>query len=120
MMDKQQYKAYIAEQLGECRNRDDLTFEICNKTGMDWTQATEFIEEVEYEFSQRIANSRQYLLLVMGWLMMTVGMGLVALIIYLSYLDGWMSLLNFGGYFYILLTGICMVAGGVIGMIRSG
>jgi hypothetical protein len=118
-MDFPELRKYVSRQLSELRNRDDLIFEICNKTGMDWPQAVEFIEGVEAEYGHKISRSRQILLLVMGWMIMIAGMGLVVLVLYLAYHDGWYSLINYSPYFYLLITGISMISGGAIGMIRS-
>lgn len=65
-MDDKILTEYIVEQLGKHASRDNLIFDICKGTGMDWTQVSNLVAQVEETHKKKIAWKQSPLLFVIA------------------------------------------------------
>lgn len=131
-MDREQVTQHVIRRLTRGVSRDTIIREVCDQTGMDWKQATAFIEEVESGESQVIARRNLPLMMGIGIVTMIAGFLLTGYSIVLffgSFIDGTLSELNnevmtlylLENWIYLVETvvGIAMMAGGGFGMGRA-
>ena len=65
-MDKEALTQYIVSQLGKHVSRDNLIFDICNRAGIMWPEASELVAQVEQAYKTRIAWRQSALFLVVS------------------------------------------------------
>jgi hypothetical protein len=131
-MDREQVTQHVIRRLTRGVSRDTIIREVCDQTGMDWKQATAFIEEVESGESQVIARRNLPLMMGIGIVTMIAGFLLTGYSIVLffgPFIDGTLSELNsevmtlylLENWIYLVETvvGIAMMAGGGFGMGRA-
>jgi hypothetical protein len=121
-MDERQARAYIVEELGKQRGRNDILLTLCREMDIEWKQADQMIREIEAFDSQQIASRQSPLLIFLG-LAVILG-GLVPTTYGIWYfwtftqLEATQQLIE-SQYMYItaggMVTGLAMITGGVIG-----
>lgn len=132
MFDRAELTQHVVQRLTRGVSRDTITREICDQTGMDWKQATAFLEEVESGESQTIARGNLPLMIGIGAIIMiggflSIGASLSALVgpiidgtlgelsgdvLAIHLLDNWIYLVG-------AVTGVAMMAGGGFGIGRA-
>ncbi len=120
-MDQAELTTYVMQRLGQHVTRNDLVFELCQRTGMSWDQATAFVREVEEQHGPQIARRQSLLFVVLGvGILLT---GIVLTYMSLNYVTGvlngsisWFDLRR--DYYAIarLITGIAMILGSLYGL----
>ena len=131
-MDKDAITQHVIRRLTRGVSRDTIIREVCDQTGMDWKQATAFIEDVEAGESQAIARRNLPLMMGIGIVTMIAGFLLTGYSIVLffgPFIDGTLSELNsevmtpylLENWIYLVETvvGIAMMAGGGFGIGRA-
>ncbi len=113
---------------------NDIVFQLCQKTGWDWNQAKQFVDQVARESQKEIHQRRMPLLLGIGLLM--IASGTIAFVSAFPDLQTTLSqmeppldlgrvveyiFLGRSGYLLAakLATGLAMVIGGGIGTLRA-
>lgn len=122
-MENQDITRFVVEQLGRHHRPDDIVKEVCEKTGMPWAEAEKFVWRIRSEHRSEIAGRQSGLLIGAGLLTTLAGLAL-SIGILVATLDGWIIFflrlpvpyLGNAVYFGI---GICLTAGGVIGVLRA-
>ena len=132
MVDRDALTQHVIRRLTRGVSRDTIIREVCDQTGMDWKQATSFIEEVETGESQVIARRNLPLMLGIGIAIMIGGFVLTAYSIILffgPFIDG--TLTQFSGDVFVpyllenwiylaeTVVGIAMMGGGGFGIGRA-
>lgn len=57
---------YVVSRLGKYADRQDLVFELCQATGLDWRQAEAFVQQVQDRQRTRIARRQSPILIIIG------------------------------------------------------
>ena len=68
---------FVITQLGDGAERDDIIFELCEKTQMRWPAAEALFEEIERSHHREIARRKNTLLLTISALILAEGIGQV-------------------------------------------
>jgi len=131
-MDKQKVTQHVIRRLTRGVSRDTIIREVCDQTGMNWKQATAFIEEVESGESQAIARRNLPLMMGIGIVTMIAGFlltGISLIQFFGPVIDGTLGeltgevlplyLLENWIYMVEAVVGIAMMAGGGFGIGRA-
>lgn len=131
-MDSESISQHVVRRLTRGISRDTIVREICDMTGMDWKQATAFIEEVETGESQAIARGNLPLMIGVGAIIMIGGFLLIGYAIsefFAPFIDGTLGDMNSEAvtlhlaenWIYLVegIIGVAMVAGGGFGVGRA-
>lgn len=121
-MNRPDITASVVGQLKNRRRHDDIILEVCERTGMQWSDAQQFVQRVYAEHQGEITGHQNRLLSVVG-ITTTVGGVAIALGIVLATLDGWVIYflrlpIPYLGNLLIFGVGILTAAGGVMGLVR--
>ncbi|MBI5304808.1 MAG: hypothetical protein HY868_21920 [Chloroflexi bacterium] len=65
-MDEQVLTEYIIDQLGRHVTRNDLIFDICQRTGLPWSQVSDLVTQVERKDQKKIALKQSPVLLLIA------------------------------------------------------
>lgn len=111
---------YVARELGSGADRNALIRHICETGDLAWPEAEMFVARVALEHEHEIAKRQSPLLLIIsvatliggGLLTLGGGYGLV------TFFSGEM-LVRLDFVYYGLVTGLAMIAGGLIGLTRT-
>lgn len=111
---------YVARELGSGADRNSLIRYVCETGEMSWREAEMFVARVALENRHAIAKRQGSLMLVLSIATLVGGV-----ILFLA--GGYMLVLTFSGDiqtrpdfgFYGIMTGMGMVAGGLIGLVRT-
>lgn len=128
-MDKEKAAELVIQELGKHHSRNDLIIALCEQFGFNWQSAETFVQEVESQHGHTIAKRQSPILIILGIGILIAGF---ALTLYnISYIIGYLQsppdMLSYEGLFvarsfYIrigsFITGLAMIAGGVIGLWR--
>ncbi len=131
-MDKDAITQHVIRRLTRGVSRDTIIREVCDQTGMDWKQATAFIEEVEAGESQMIARRNLPLMMGVGIVTMIGGFlltGYSIILFFGPFIDGTLIDLNsevmtlylLENWIYMVeaVVGVAMMAGGGFGIGRA-
>ena len=119
----QENTAFVINELGKHRNRNDLIMALCEKTGGSWNEMQRFVQQVESQNRQKITARQSPILIMIG--VTTIIMGLV-LTVYMA-IETWhgsnywligMPIPYSGNVFYGV-TGLGMLGGGTLGTLRT-
>ncbi|MGE5141532.1 MAG: hypothetical protein ACM3JD_18855 [Rudaea sp.] len=120
-MDYQQAREYVVSQLSKQASRDDIIYGLCQATGSSWQQASAFVDQVQEQDHGRIAFSQAPVLLIIGVVTFLLGLYLAGreIMYFASVLrsgePGYLILPLSVREFFILFTGLAMMAGSVWG-----
>jgi hypothetical protein len=122
-MKREEAVALVVKGLGSHQNKNEIIRVLCEKTGMPWSVAEDFIKQVEAEHGKTIAARQSPFLIVLGVVISLVGLGLmftaIQYFINVAQTDALYMVLSARGiYFRIgsLVTGLFMFIGGLIGL----
>jgi len=118
--------ALIIDELGKHHSRNEIILAVCEKSGLNWMQAEQLIEQVEEQRKRTIATRQSPLLILISVVTIIAGMVLLGYGI-LFFADFFQrdilerALLLRTGYFRIasLLTGLAMLGGGLYGLWKT-
>jgi hypothetical protein len=117
-MQPEEITAYIVTELGKHRNPNDIIIAVCERSGMKWSDAQQFMQRVQSEHRSEITGRQNLLLIVLG--VITVIAGLVVSIgasaVTLFGLNFEFDYVPYGGNLLIFGVGLAMMAGGGIGL----
>jgi hypothetical protein len=124
-MDKQAAREFIVRELGRHTNRNDILMALCKAFDIQWEDAESLMRDAETYDGHRIARKQSPLLIILGLGVIIGGLVLTidAMMFFwdLTQMQG-TEQLAYSQYSYImggsLITGIAMMAGGVIGFRR--
>jgi hypothetical protein len=107
---------FIIKELGGLQRPERLIPIVCERTGLDWTAAKEFIEDVQKRHSEAILKRKRWFSLDIASVSITMGfwMTIIAgyrIVHFPAYPIGFITLTCFGG-------GILMLGGGLIGIFK--
>lgn len=111
---------YVARELGSGADRNALIRHICETGDMSWPEAEAFVARVALENESEIAKRQSPLLLalsigtVVGGIVLLLGGGYMLSLIFSAGLQTRLDLVLYG-----MVTGLGMVAGGLIGLVRT-
>ena len=115
----------VVDELADARDRNDIIEMVCEQAGVKWPEAEAFVRRVEAEQSHAITARQSPIMIALSAAIMVAGMALVysGLQSLLEALHGSlvMQLLNLTDSIYPLalgFVGLCMIAGGIIGLYR--
>jgi hypothetical protein len=57
---------FVIRELGRNVSKNDLIYNLCERTGQSWDQVSRFVEEVEQKHRQKIARKSSPLYFVIG------------------------------------------------------
>lgn len=139
--DLKRLSAFALGELKRQRDASDIILQLCERTGWDWDQAEQFLESVRVDNQFQLAANQSHryifisLLLIAGGVLniavvflraiynprtgeLIVPNNLEQSIIFLINQLGWISFPHLAYLFNtLLITGICMIIGGVIGLV---
>jgi len=111
---------YVARELGSSADRNALVRHVCETGEMSWPQAEAFVARVALEHEHEIAKRQSPLMLIIsvgtliGGAFLVLGGGYTLFIFFSGEIR---ARLDFA--YYALVTGLAMVAGGLIGLLRT-
>ena len=116
----------IISELGKHHNRNEIVVAVCEKSGLNWTEAEQLIEQVEQENYHTIATRQSPFLILISIVTIFAGLGLFGygILFFLDFLQAetleQVFLLR-TGYLRIIsmLTGLGMLGGGSYGLWRT-
>lgn len=122
-MDDALLTEYVLEQLGKHVSRDNLIFDICQRTGLDWNHVSNFVAQVEQTHASKIARKQSPVLFIIALGIFIGGIYLAggALLYYVGLAQtGNLSIdpLSLRRDYLMLIrlgTGIAMIGGSIIG-----
>jgi hypothetical protein len=120
-------KAFIVDDLAEQQPRSDTILAVCERSGMDWPHAEALVNEVESERAHAIAARQAPFLIFLSACIAAGG------VLFVAYTIQLMAPLLHGDALHVFLVlvaaidgplvfgliGLCMLAGGVIGVYRT-
>lgn len=122
-MKREEAVALVVKGLGSHQDRNELIRGLCERTGMPWSVAEDFVKQVEAEHGKTIAAKQSPFLIVFGIFISLVGAGLminaVQYFINVAQTDAiHMALSAQGLYIRVgtFFTGFFMVLGGMMGL----
>lgn len=123
-MDDSAVTDYIIYQLGRHISKNDIIFDLCQRTGKSWDQATLLVESVEQQHAKRVAwnQSPITLLFVVGILLAGLYLSCGGLLYYVDLIsNGTLAIDPFSlrrDYVTIIRigTGFAMIAGSMVGL----
>lgn len=122
-MKKEEAVNFVIQELGKHSSQNEIIVALCQKTGMAWSQAEEFIQQVQVEHKQAISSRQSPLLIGISVGLIIVGLGLI-----FSNVDYFLGLFNQDVMGLALsaqsvvvrigsvITGLGMAVGGSIGL----
>ena len=122
-MKKEEAINYVIQELGKHKSQNDIIVALCQQTGMAWSQAEGFVNQVQAEHQHDISSRQSPLLIGISVGLIIVGLGLI-----FSNVDYFMGLFNQDAMGLALsarsavirigsiLTGLGMAVGGSIGL----
>lgn len=132
-LDNTELEKFVVSELTKNRKRSDIVLAICERTGVEWSEALRFVGQVNAEQQTQI-NARKNRLIV-PMCIGAVALGFVftigtsyPMVFWITgrtaeFLTNTQSIGSMGDYLqvapYIFVTGIALVAGGVIGLITA-
>jgi hypothetical protein len=124
-MKREEAVDFIVQELGKHHSRNEIITALCQQVGMNWSQAEQFLLQVEAEHSHAIASRQSPLLIVMGVTFIIVGCGLLIYNteFFLGLFDKdalGLALSAQSAYYRIgsIILGLGMLIGGIIGVWR--
>lgn len=119
-MDQDQARDFVIRELGRNHPRDEILLQLCERGGMDWKQASNFVQQVETEYGSQIAVRQSPVIIFLGIAILLGGIALATTMVIMT-LDGYiiffLSLpIPYLGNVLYFLTGIGMIAGGFRGI----
>ncbi|MCB8978645.1 MAG: hypothetical protein H6657_14590 [Ardenticatenaceae bacterium] len=114
---------YVVKALGKHNSINQITVDICEKTGMKWDEAQKFIETVQVEYEDEIIQRQRPLLVILATFSiitgLTLSIGMVVatmngLIIFFLRMP-----IPYLGNIMIILAGLAMVGGGIMGALKK-
>jgi hypothetical protein len=122
-MKKEEAVNFVIQELGKHHSENEITMALCQKTGMTWHQAEQFIHQVQAEHKHTISSHQSPLLIVMGVAFVLIGLGLIfynlEFIVSLFNKDALGLALSARSVYYrigSIITGFGMAIGGSIGL----
>lgn len=122
-MKREEAVALVVKGLGSHQSKNEIIRILCEKTGMPWSVAEDFIKQVEEEHGKTIAAKQSPFLIILGVVISLVGLGLMLTAIQYFLIVAQedaihMALSARGIYFRLgsLVTGLFMFIGGLIGL----
>jgi len=124
---------YVIGELTKHRKRSDIVMAICERTGVDWSEAQRFVGQVSAEQHTTINARKNRLIIpmcigaiILGFVF-TIGTAYPMLYLITGRWEEFYSMVssmgNMGDYInaapYIFGTGIVLIAGGIIGLITA-
>lgn len=119
-------KEMIVHGLADRRNRSDIIQAVCERANMDWPHAEELVNQVELERAHAIAGRQTPVLVFLSACISAAG---ILLVVYATKVtvdavgDGplWQNLLILAesAPLWVFVIGLCMIAGGIVGMYRT-
>jgi hypothetical protein len=100
-MNKETAVNFVIEQLGKQVSENEILLRLCEKTGLSWPEAEQFLRQVQSEQKRTITLRQSPLLLIMSIGFILVGLGLFF----------------YGGYRGIF-AGLLLALGGSLGLKR--
>lgn len=125
-MDDPVLTEYVIRELGRNVSHNDLIYDLCQRTGQSWELVSKFVADVEQKHSRVIARKQSPLFFIIGIGIFLGGLWLFCggLLYFVNFLQGKSISLNPFDLRrdYITLirlgTGLAMIVGSSIGMIR--
>jgi len=119
----QENTAFVINELGKHRNRNDLIMALCEKTGGSWNEMQRFVQQVESQNRQKITARQSPILIMIG--VTTIVMGLL-LTVYMA-IETWHGSnyfligtpIPYSGNVFYGVTGLGMLGGGTLGTLRT-
>ena len=119
----QENTAFVINELGKHRNRNDLIMALCEKTGGSWNEMQRFVQQVESQNRQKITARQSPILIMIG--VTTIIMGLL-LTVYMA-IETWHGSnyfligtpIPYSGNVFYGVTGLGMLGGGTLGTLRT-
>jgi hypothetical protein len=119
-MNQEQAKEFVIRELGRNHPKNEVIRQLCEQSGMNWTKATDFIQQVESEHDSEIALKQSPMIVFLGSVFLIGGLILSASIAIMT-LQGYvifflrLPIPYLGNLFYFVI-GVAMVFGGLSGM----
>jgi len=124
-MKKEEAVNFVVQELGKHQSRNEVIVALCQKSGMNWVQAEQFVKQVEVDHKTTIGSRQRPLFIVMGITFIVVGCGLliynIQYVISLFQRDAvGLTLAATSATYRIgsMVTGLGMLIGGIIGLFR--
>ncbi|MBN1661282.1 MAG: hypothetical protein JXA93_23010 [Anaerolineae bacterium] len=116
---------YVVREIGQQAPRQDVIYEVCQRTGMSWPMAEAFVQRVEADRSQEIRGRQRPLLILVA--VITLMGGVYFFFTNISYLipvfqDPLAAVLSapyIWGRVVLVVTGAAMVVGSLLGLWQS-
>lgn len=116
----------IINELGKHHNRNEIILAVCEKGGLNWTQAEQFIEQVEEQHKGTITERQSPILIAISVVtaiagLVLVGYGTLFFVDFFQEDTFGRALLLRTGYLKIvsMLTGLGMLGGGLYGLYKT-
>jgi hypothetical protein len=122
-MKREDAVALVVKGLSSHQSKNEIIRVLCEKTGMPWSVAEDFVKQVEDENGKTIAAKQSPFLIVLGVVISLVGLGLMLnatqYFINVAQTDAMHIALSAQGLYYRVgsfVSGFFMLAGGLIGL----
>jgi ABC-type uncharacterized transport system involved in gliding motility auxiliary subunit len=119
----QENTAFVINELGKHRNRNDLIMALCEKTGGSWNEMQRFVQQVESQNRQKITARQSPILIMIGAITVIGGLGLLVYTV-IRTMNGYawglpgMPIPYLGNLTYAA-TSLGMLGGGTLGTLRT-
>lgn len=122
-MDDPDIAKQVVRDLKNGRRSDDVILEICEKRGVQWPVAQQFVQRVRVEHQDEISRHQNRFLVPVGVMTALAGLA-IALGVVIATLDGWIIFplsipIPYLGNLLLIGLGLAMAAGGIGGLIRG-
>lgn len=119
-MDQEQAKEFVIRELGRHHHKNEVIRELCEQSGMNWTEATEFIEQVEIEHESEIAIKQSPIIVFLGSMFLLGGLILtvtIAIMTFQGYVIFFLKLpIPYLGNLVYFVIGVALITGSLRGL----
>ena len=119
-MNQQEATEFVIQELGKHHQKNDIIQGLCEAAGMNWAQAEKFVQQVEVQHGDIIAQKQSPMIVAIGTFIMIAGLIVTAIAIYATLTGQSMRLRGlpfpYAGNVVYFIGGIAMMGGAVRGM----
>lgn len=120
-MNDQEITKYVIKALSRHHSINQITIDVCEKTGMKWKEAQHFIDAVQVEHKDKIARRQRPLLVFLAVISIVAGLTISGAML-VATMNGIIIIflwIPFLGNIIITFTGLAMVGGGIMGILKK-
>ena len=119
-MNKEQATDFVVRELGKMNEKNNIIQKLCESTNMNWSQAENFVQQIETEYAVKISSKQNPIVGVISGCTTLIGLGVLIFVIFTTWQGNILVFLKipipYSGNAFLFLAGLGMLVGGIRGM----